>query len=175
MKTHLPGRFDAIQKLHSRLSSYEPGTIEHEVSEHAIDLALNERREFTPYFYYDVIKDSKRILQRQQLRVQLVSLNGLSCYENEDGDSCDDGLVPEALWDYVTPELLLQCRELTEQIIRAVGGNASTVTKVLEGMVLGESLAESASSIGVSVVYVNKLRSKIRSSASKIVAKRRLQ
>ena len=175
MKTHLPGRFDAIQKLHSRLLSYEPGTIEHETSEHAIDLALNERREFTPYFYYDVIKDSRRILLRQQLRVQLVSLNDLSSYENEDGDCCDNGFVPEALWDHATPELLLQCLELTDQIIRAVGGNAATVTKVLEGMVLGESLAESARSIGVSIVYVNKLRSQIRSSASSVVAKRRLQ
>jgi hypothetical protein len=75
-----------------------------------------------------------------------------------------------ALVDYVTPEGIVLAAQLADTIVAAVSRSSQHAARVMKGLLLDESLAETAAAAGMSTARVNQLRRQIRDAAQKYLA-----
>jgi hypothetical protein len=156
MDTLYEARLRAYGQLQGKQKTLSPGSVKYEIVEHALDLALKPRRRTDEFLVRNLLRDSRRILARQAANRRKVQL--------------DDAAVAlldtsAALVETSTPESLLRAKQLLHQIRAAVMPFSRHAARVLEGLVIGESLAETAADCGISTVRVNQLRRLVRDAA----------
>lgn len=156
-------RFCAVQKLYTTLEKHSPGTQRYEEIDHAIDLALSERREPDKYFVRNVLRDSSRVLKRQRAKVKIVSFDQMG---KLDGESYEP-FTPPQLIDYSTPLTILEQKDTQLRLVEDAGGNRTITEATLAGLIKGETLKETAQTLDVSTSSIKIARFRLRSAASK--------
>jgi hypothetical protein len=157
----LEARFRAIQQLQVLRAKHHPGSQRYEQIEHAIDLALSERRAVDDFLVRNLLRDARRILDRQAAARIYVQL--------EDGASPTEELLMESN----TPEDILEAIQLAEAIVAHVSRSSVHAARVMEGLLVGESLAETAGDARISRARVNQLRQQLRLEVGSYLGRRR--
>lgn len=160
---HISERFRAIQKLYTFPENHSPGSQRYDEIEHAIDLALSERRKPGKFFIRNVLRDSKRILNRQRARVKIVSLDQMGKLDSERFEP----FTPPSRIDYSTPLAILEQKDTQLRLVEDAGGNRTITEATLAGLIKGETLKETAQTLDVSTSSIKIARFRLRSAASK--------
>jgi hypothetical protein len=154
---------EVVERCQHHLTLLEPGSEPAEITEHAISLALSTERQQkqTELLLGDVLRDSRRtVLRSRTRRLRLVSDLGRLAGEG----IATGGLSGFA--DYETPELHALARELIA-LLRAraceLGGPAP---RVLAGLLVNETEAETAQAAGISRSTVTRARRALRTYAA---------
>lgn len=144
-------RWDVLQDLYSRLQKLTPGTKEAEIAEHAISLALNPRRQSkdATFFLYDVLDNAKHSILRTQTRRNAL-LKKFTAYS------------AHVVHNYETPEAICIAQEIEAKIREAAGKLGPNIVRCLDGMLVGESVSQTAAACGISRRSVDRARQKIR-------------
>jgi hypothetical protein len=175
--TALNVRLAVVSRLQSFLRYAHPGTEIPDAAEHAILLALNPRRKVVngPFLFRNVLRDARRILAR---RGREVSLHGLV---DESGSTSSDALADgvehhddrgherlQALCHHQTPEAIACAKELEDALRRQLDACRPGAGACLDGLLAGETAAETASRTGVPLGTVNQLRTMVREKARRL-------
>jgi hypothetical protein len=162
----LPARFRAIQQLQAVRATHLPGSTRYRQVDYAIDLALSERRAVDDYLVRNLLRDAKRILERQaQSRRYFPALEDFPDEPEAYPDAPIDDIV---LKDFATPEAILQARQLAEAIVEEGSHSSRYAARVMEGLLVGEPLADTASTAGISAERVKQLRAELRRAAGRL-------
>lgn len=152
-------RFAAVASLQAIRRRHTPGSPRYEQIEHAIDLALSTERTVDQYLVRNVLRDAKRILSRQAKARIFVRVT-------DEPDWSDDANhangYSETLIENVTPEHLAEVTDCTKQIVATVSRTSNHAARVMDGMLTGEALNETAAEIGITADRVNQIRRQIR-------------
>lgn len=139
-----------LYRLLLRQSLRNPGSREAEITEHAIDLVLN-RKEPLPkqeYLFYNALKNAefsrRRSYQRQYNFLRQISRQIKNNFHNQ------------------TPESYYVYEEIYSTIIKRIDAMNPIWIRCLEGMLIKESIAETAIACGISHRSVNRARKQIR-------------
>jgi hypothetical protein len=158
-------RIDSILRLQKKLHAYIPGTYLFEIYDKAIDLATNEDREVNEYFYYNLLRDARRILsRRKQVAPSFVSL-----LEPDNSEEDEKEAKNPFVSDYFTPEQFVIHTNLITLIRSGCKGIHCYANDVFSDMVDGLLIRESAERIGISESMVKKLRVEIKSLARQVL------
>ncbi|MDZ7966592.1 MAG: hypothetical protein RM368_16705 [Nostoc sp. DedSLP03] len=152
-------RWDVLKVLYSRLQRLTPGTKEAEITEHALSLALNYKRQSKNvkfFLYKDVLNNAKYSILRTQARRSALyqKLTAYSVY---------------GVGNYETPEAICIAYELEFSIRKAVKQLDPKILRCLDGMLVDESIAETAVACGISRRSVERARHKIREISQSIL------
>lgn len=145
-------RWDVLKVLYSRLQKLTPGTKEAEIAEHALSLALNSRRQFkhiTLFVCKDVLDNAKYSILRTQTRHSAL-VKKLAAYSVRKEDNCE------------TPEAFCIAQEIEAKIREAAAKLGPNMVCCLDGMLVGESISQTAAACGISRRSVDRARQKIR-------------
>ena len=150
------------QRQEARLLVYEqlqrhqrilpPGSKRYEIVEHALDLALNDGHRAHRFLLRNLVRDSRRILERQAGKRPTIIIDEIATWTQ----------TPSPLVDNANPETLLLQKQQLDLIRQDIAPHSSYAVRVLEGLILGESLRETAEACGMSTSRVNQLRRYIR-------------
>lgn len=153
MLSSLDLRFRAIMALQAIRSRHSPGSDRYEHAERAIDLVLSKDRTIDDFLVRNVLRDAERVRVRQLQSRQMISAS--------DADSDEQlGLVDSTSpYDFAVAKDML--RRLSSNA-RQLGSNG---LRILDGMLLSETLTETAAAVGLTESRVNQLRRQIRSNA----------
>ena len=163
MDPSLEVRFRAYSQLQTGLANYPPGSRRYEQTEHALDLALNDGRAVDKFFKRNLLRDSKRTLVRQlSSRRYVVASEDIPQQEESQNNSNVVALV-----DPVTPESLVAASDLARTIVAQVACSSSHAGRVMQGLLMAETLNETSHASGISAVRVNQLRRALRLAARK--------
>ena len=145
--------WDVIAQLYRLLlkqNQRNPGSREAEITEHAIDLVLN-RKEPSPkqeYLFYNALKNAefskRRSYQRQYNFLRQISKQTKNNFHNQ------------------TPESYYVCEEIYSTITKRINAINPSWIRCLEGMLIKESISETAIACGISHRSVNRARKHIR-------------
>lgn len=163
MLNDLPARFSAIRQLQAIRTNHLPGSPRYEEVEHAIDLALNERRAVDPYLVRNVLRDARRIIDRKRKAWPHVQFVDEIPRSNDDGPLSQDAV---AVMDFTTPEALVTAGQFADAIVAEVASSSQHAARVMEGLLADEPIAITAKASGISEARVNQLRRKLRGAAS---------
>lgn len=146
-------RWIVVEKLYSRLQRLAPGTKEAEITEHALSLALSIERQpiNVSFFFHDVLRNARHSIHRTQTR-HIALINKLT----------EDSARAAKNADYETPEANCIAREMETRLWKVAALEGLHAVRCLEGMLRGESIAETAAACGISPRSVNRARHKIR-------------
>jgi DNA-directed RNA polymerase specialized sigma24 family protein len=146
-------RWDVVGKLYSRLQRLTPGTQEAEAIDHAITLALNPERQAqnVSFLVYDVLRNARYSRRRTQKRCGELSKK-LNVYATQTA----------AHLNCKTPEAICIAQEIEVKIRETLAQRDSHIMRCFEGMLLGESISETATACGISRRSVDRARQKIR-------------
>jgi hypothetical protein len=146
-------RWDVVEKLYSRLQRLTPGTQEAEAIDHAITLALNPERQAqnVSFLVYDVLRNARYSRRRTQKRCGELSKK-LNVYATQTA----------AHLNCKTPEAICIAQEIEVKIRETLAQRDSHIMRCFEGMLLGESISETATACGISRRSVDRARQKIR-------------
>jgi hypothetical protein len=86
----------------------------------------------------------------------------------EDSGDPPSGYQVVTLADADTPESLIEAEQVIESILIKSSTNSRHTHRIFMGMLVGESLADTATACGISSVRVNQLRSALRKSAGEL-------
>lgn len=161
MLSSLDLRFRAIMALQAIRARHSPGSERYEHAEHAIDLVLNEERTIDNYLIRNVLRDAERVHLRQRQSRQFLSVS-------------DDIEILEhpALIEPDSPHDISVAKELFRHLSSCVVHLGAHGLRTLEGMLLSESLTETANAIGLTTSRVNQLRREIRACAETLSSMR---
>lgn len=158
-------RIDSILRLQKKLHAYIPGTYLFELYDKAIDLATNEDREVNEYFYYNLLRDARRILSRRKE----VAPSFVSLLEPDNSEEDEKETKNPFVSDYFTPEQFV----IHTNLIASIRGGCKSIhcyaSEVFNDMVDGLLIKQSAERIGISESLVKKLRLEIKSFSKKIL------
>lgn len=160
-------RFKAVHILQGLLARHQPGSRRYDQIEHAIDLALNESRIANDYLVRNALRDSQRILDRFSCAHPKTPL---ASEFTDDLDASDPGERFELLADYESPEQLAIAHSVVRAMLKKIEGSPAIVSRVWEGMLSGETVAEIAEAAGFSTSYVSKIRMALATSAKDSLA-----
>lgn len=146
-------RWDVVGKLYSRLQRLTPGTQEAEAIDHAITLALNLERQAhnVSFLVYDVLRNARYSRRRTQKRCGDLSKK-LNAYATQIA----------AHLNCATPKAICIAQEIEAKIRETLAQGDSHMMRCFEGMLLGESISETATACGISRRSVDRARQKIR-------------
>jgi hypothetical protein len=146
-------QWDVVGKLYSRLQRLTPGTQEAEAIDHAITLALNPERQAqnVSFLVYDVLRNARYSRQRTQKRCGDLSKK-LNAYATQTA----------AHINCKTPEAICIAQEIEAEIRQTLAQGDSHMMRCFEGMLVGESISETATACGISRRSVDRARQKIR-------------
>ncbi|MDH4555736.1 hypothetical protein E8F11_11225 [Pseudomonas sp. BN417] len=157
----IEARFCAYARIQAIQAKYTPGSRRFEQAEHALDLALSETRTIDRFLLRNLLRDSKRVLSRQSAARRYVDLPA------EGESSCfEEG----RFGDPTNPEALLEANQLAEAVAVEVGRSSSHAVRVMEGLITGETLGETARATGISAARITQLRRAIRVATTKFEA-----
>lgn len=163
MDVAIQARFRAVQQLQSLRSRHSPGSRRYEQIEHALDLALNCRRKVDDYLVRNLLRDARRVLDRQA-----AGRSYLCIADEARSTSTADDVGPSAvLTEANTPETLVAAEKLARRIVADVGTASSHAPRVFEGLLSGETHEETARAIGISSARVKQVRASLRAAAAK--------
>ena len=160
-------RASAIETLQKIRSRYSPGSFYFDVADHAIDLALSPRRNADGFLVRNTLRDSKRILSRQNKNGPTVlsldeefPVNGHDDSDNEEislHDRCaSPGLLPDQ-----------SCLENDfESALRQRLGGSSPAQAALDCVKHGDSAKDFCKDTGMSESYFKKLKKTISAEAA---------
>lgn len=164
-KTDEIRRIDSILRLQKKLSGYQPGSYLFEIYDKAIDLAMSDERKIDDYFYYNLLRDARRIISRQRKVMPAFVELYEPAYQDEDGSRERNPFVS----DYFTPEQSV----IHSNLITSLSGACVTVHKyaplVLSDMTDGLTIKESSLKNDLTESMVKKLRVEIKSLATQIL------
>jgi len=160
-------RTSVIQRLQSISGKASPGTETSEIAEHAITLALSAVRiETSPgLFFRNVWRNSRHVLRRSRRRRPLII------------DALDEStplgrrvLAGEAPGTAVigTPEEMAITADLEQRIRADVSRLNGRASECFDGLLRGETVAETAMRLNTTPRYVRHIRSKIRQIARRL-------
>ncbi len=146
-------RWDVVGKLYSRLQRLIPGTQEAEAIDHAITLALNPERQAqnVSFLVYDVLRNARYSRRRTQKRCGDFSKK-LNAYATQTA----------AHLNCKTPEAICIAQEIEAKIRETLAQSDSHMMRCFEGMLVGESISETAIACWISRRSVDRARQKIR-------------
>lgn len=146
-------RWIVVEKIYSRLQRLAPGSKEAEIIEHALSLALSIERQpiNDSFFFHDILRNARHSIHRTQTR-HIALMNKLT----------KDSARAAKNAEYKTPEANCIAREIETQLRRAAALEGLHAVRCLDGMLRGESIAETAAACGISPRSVNRARHKIR-------------
>lgn len=161
-------RWDVIRRLQTLAAQHTPGTETFEIAQHAISLSLNPKRQVvnTSFLYRNVWRDSQRILRRSPKRYELPL--------NEVMDTVGHGQkisqrLTFSLIDNNTPESALTAHDLEVKIRRMVSDEGPHGERCLHGLLIGETIEETAVALGISTRRVKRLRDRLRRLADELL------
>jgi len=154
MTSSLEARFNAIAKLQAIRERHAPGSRRYEQVEHAIDLALGERRAVDQFLVRNLLRDAQRVIERQVARRTIVEL-----------PQDEEALILDVLVEYETPESRLQALQIANEILITVSRSSRHAKCVLEGLIQDEAMSATATRACISVARVNQLRQSLRDEA----------
>ncbi len=146
-------RWDVVGKLYSRLQRLTPGTQEAEAVDHAITLALNPERQAqnVSFLVYDVLRNARYSKQRAQKRRSEL-FKKLNAYTRQTAAHINNE----------TPEAVCIAQEIEVKIREILAQGDSYMIRCFDGMLVGESISETATACGISRRSVDRARHKIR-------------
>lgn len=146
-------RWDVVDGLYSRLRGFAPGSDTAEVAEHAISLAISGERthKSVPFLLHDVWRNAQYSVRRsRERRAALVNKAG--------AELSHGGEVVER----ETPESLYLAQELATTVRRAVAGTDRSLVECLDGMLRGDTVAETRAAMRASRSSVDRARQRVR-------------
>lgn len=168
----LEARYSAIATLQAARLRHIPGSFRYEQIEHAIDLVLNDSRAVNDFLVRNVLRDAARTNSRRSAKRVLIQV--AEDYEYRRDDETGD-TASEVLQESTTPFHICESTQIVEAIVIAVSHHTNHARRVVEGVLLGETLAETALAIGISTDRVNQIRRMIRDEAAKLLEVRNVQ
>ncbi|WP_375511546.1 hypothetical protein [uncultured Nostoc sp.] len=147
MTRALNTRWCAVLEMQQRLKMLNPGSLEAEIVEHAVSLAINSKsqEENLKFFRYDIIRNARFSLQRTKIRQrQLCKRVAL----------LTPGRVEEA-------EFCASC-DLEAQLRAVIAASGKNMSQCFDDMINDKSVAATALACGVSQRTANRLRQKVR-------------
>lgn len=159
-------RFDAVLHLQKRLERTRPDSDAHERADLALYLVLSDRRQADTArsLIRNACRDARKLLVRRRQRVTTDPLTG----DTPLGLAAVHGKLPACVIRE-TPLDLLIAADLERRIrsdVRAAHGARGV--RVLDALLSGESVQDTASALDVSLRTVERLRLAVRSSAAQI-------
>lgn len=158
-------RIDSILRLQKKLHAYIPGTYLFELYDKAIDLATNEDREVNEYFYYNLLRDARRILSRKkQVAPSFIALM--------EPDNSPEEVREERnpfISDYYTPEQFVIHSSLVTALSNSCGSIHRSACDIFSHMVDGYTIKESAERLSLTESLVKKIRVQIKLLSSQIL------
>lgn len=158
-------RIDSILRLQKKLHRYSPGSYLFEIYDKAIDLAVSEDRKINEFFYYNLLRDARRILSRRKKIVP--AFVTLLDPDNREGEEKEE--KNPFISDYFTPEQFIIHANLIASLNNACQSVHRFAPEVLQDMVDGLLIRESAKKIGLTDSMVKKLRVEIKSLSKKLL------
>ncbi|MBD2005422.1 MULTISPECIES: hypothetical protein [Cyanophyceae] len=142
-----------LRQLYLRLQRLAPGTREYEITDRAISLALNSGRQSrsVEFLFHDVLRNAQHSILRTYAR-RVVFLKNFTAYSAQALDSINEK----------TPEANCIASEMEDKIREALAQDGSELINCFDGMLVGESIAETAARCGISRRSVDRARQKIR-------------
>jgi hypothetical protein len=160
-------RFDAVRALQKIRDRYHPGSFEHEVADHAINLALNSRRSPTHRLLRNCLRDSRRILVRQRKSTPtLISLDEIIA-DGERGEYDPLTLHDLCAGTHPTPFELCAAQDFGDRLLERVS-DSTPATAALHTMLESDSANRFSQRSGLSPSYFKKLKQFIRREAASL-------
>jgi hypothetical protein len=157
-------RVGVIRRLQSIIEKVPPGTETYEIADHAIDLALSTNREgrSAALLFRNVWRNARYILRRRRDLI-LDPLNDDSVIGRQ---IADGELVGAAAPE--TPEDQLVAVDLAARIRGAAARLDRRGAECFDGLVIGETLVETARSLNITPRRVKRMRAQIRAMAREL-------
>lgn len=154
-------RFRAVFQLQVLRDKSPLGSRRHQQADYAIDLALMEGRVVDRYLVRNTLRDARRILDRQAASRTFVEL---------DSDSLSDldRTAVAAASDQATPESITCADSCAEAITLRARKLSVHAERIVDGILDGETLRETAGALRLSIPRVNQLRSVVRQIAAEV-------
>ena len=162
--------FRVAEILYGRVASLPPGSEEAETAEYAILYALSDRRTplNEPFFLHDVLRDARKSVFRDRRRqVEVVQKLGRALSPSirsgrvgilaSGGTISGFGLVVTS-----SPEDEYLAQELEQEIRARAACWGPVAERCLDGMLVGETVRETADALDVSPRTVDRTRERIR-------------
>ncbi|MFD2969962.1 hypothetical protein [Sphingobacterium bambusae] len=153
-------RFSAILAFQKKQMKYPQNSKDFDIYDKAIDLSLNSKRKVDAYFEWNLVRDARRIVDRQKRNTpKFVEL-----YYDSDPYYHEEFFITTDTTDSIilTADLLLRIKDKCRCI-------HSRADEVLDGLISGQNCRELAGVLKVSESLIKKIRIKIRKEVDKIV------
>lgn len=149
-------RWQVVEQLYSLLGRYPEGSPDANIVEHAISLALNSRRitQDSQWFFYDVLRNAQFSVRRAEKRRDAL-------HQKAENVAIHD----RRAINYATPETIFVAQEFIELLYNSVAHVNLHAARCLEGMLVQESVKETAMACGLSSRSVDRIRQQIRTVA----------
>ena len=159
-------RTDVVRHLYAVARRHPPGSEMHEIASYAVLLAMSAGREArsSRFLLRNAWRDARRILRRRRHREPTVDpLDEWSAL----GRRIAEGDIRYAV-EHVTPASICIARDLEERVraeARAIGPDGPAC---LDGLLTGETLAQTAARLDVQPGTVKRIRQRIREIAARL-------
>lgn len=154
-------RTSVVRRLQAIIAAAVPGTETSEIAEHAISLALSAvRTETSPALLFRNVWRNSRHVHRRRRRRQLLTIDSLD-ESTPLGRRLVAGELPGAVVTQ-TPEGELVAADLERRIRAGLGGLNTAAIDCLDGLLFGETVAETATRLHATPRQVRHIRSSIR-------------
>lgn len=153
----LPARFRAIRELQVRRDQYPFGSKRFDELDHAIDLALNERRRVDAFLTRNAVRDAERIVRRRRSRNRMILHADLP-----PADDGSDTVLEDALPDVCSPEEALRAEQMLERVEDASERHVGRGTAALSSLLQGHTTRETAAVLGISPAHAFAVTERIR-------------
>lgn len=162
MNANLTARFSAVETLQRFRDRHPPGSARFDEIDHAIDLALQQRRVVDRFLVRNAIRDAERVVRRRRLR-QRVTLESNYVGTVESDDTATS--LFDLLHDPASPEAEVTAIQLTEQALGAHGAHPRSVL-ILECLIDGRTAREIAKVAGISAASAAKLSRQLKNAVA---------
>jgi hypothetical protein len=154
-------RASVVRRLQAIIGKAVPGTETSEIAEHAITLALSAVRNETgpALFFRNVWRNSRHVLRRRRRRQRLV-IDALDETTSLGRRVIAGGLPGTEI--VLTPESEAVAADLEERIRTEVSRLNETAVGCLDGLLLGETVDQTATRLQTTPQQVRSIRSSIR-------------
>lgn len=167
-----------MSHLQAKRRRFHPNTLTHRAADHAISLALSDRRNEGPFLAHNAERDARKILTRSSKTTMArfprplygTALEPNSLEVRFEAERVLDGTYAAALAP--TPEDQLLWIDLFNRLRDTISETCSRSARVLDGWRDGEEVAGTAAALGVSVGLIKKLRANIAKEAKLLAGKR---
>lgn len=161
----LSARFRAIRELQVRRDKHPYGSKRFDELDHAIDLALNARRNVDGFLVRNALRDAERIVRRQRRHGRVVLHADLPV----DEDNKVSFTLADALTDIDSPEEVLSASNLLLHAAEFGEGADSATPVILASLIEGRTTRETAAALNISRAHAFTLSNRTRSTVRALV------